>query len=40
MAGDECLRWQVESKMRYSVFHTQLHHDSRQVYRNVLLMKY
>ena len=21
--------------MRYSVFHTQLHHDSRQVYRNL-----
>ena len=22
-------------KMMYSVFHTQLHHDSRQVYRNL-----
>ena len=32
MTGDEFLRWRVESK---DVFHTQLHHDSRQVYRNL-----
>ena len=26
---------ELRVKMRYSVFHTQLHHDSRQVYRNL-----
>ena len=38
MAGDEFLRSQVESKdwgRSIGVFHTQLHHDSRQVYRNL-----
>ena len=26
---------ELRVKMRYSVFHTQLHHESRQVYRNL-----
>ena len=35
MAGDDFYAGDLLVKMRYSVFHTQLHHDSRQVYRNL-----